>query len=302
LKLTTGCVLRKHLTTKRAKPAKPANSAASPKRASPKKKAIRENGFATSRDDTQIAYETIGTGPAVVLVDGAFCSRVVGPMPKLAALLAPDFKVYTYDRRGRNQSTDTPPYLVAKEIDDLWAVLAAAGGKAHIIGMSSGAVLALRALGKGMPAQSLTLYEPPFIVEPNPNPVPKDHREHLAKLLQAGRRADAVTYYLVKVIGMPEGYLAPLKRMALWEKLKAAAHTLPYDSEVMGDFRLPSTQLATIKTRTLVLSGERSPKLLRDAAVATAAALPNGRHVVLARQGHSVSPKAFAPVILDFLG
>src|SRR2546425_3635561 len=50
-----------------------------------------------------------------ILVDGAFCSRAFGPMPKLAPLLAPDFTVFMYDRRGRGDSGDTAPYAVERE-------------------------------------------------------------------------------------------------------------------------------------------------------------------------------------------
>ena len=73
----------------------------------------------TSADGTTIAYERTGAGPALILVDGAMCYRGAGPMRPLAALLQDTFTVYTYDRRGRGESSDTLPYAVDREVEDL---------------------------------------------------------------------------------------------------------------------------------------------------------------------------------------
>ena len=83
-----------------------------------------------SKDGTMIAYDQTGSGPPVILVDGALCSRAFGPMPKLAPILARHFTVINYDRRGRNQSGDTTPYMVEREVEDLAALINAAGGSA----------------------------------------------------------------------------------------------------------------------------------------------------------------------------
>src|SRR5437879_4691813 len=116
----------------------------------------------TSRDGTRIAYDKRGSGPALILVDGAFCYRAFGPMPKLAELLSDRFTVYNYDRRGRGDSSDTKPYAVAREVEDLAALFEAAGGSAFLYGISSGAALALRAAGNGLAVRKLAVYEPPF--------------------------------------------------------------------------------------------------------------------------------------------
>src|SRR4029078_815550 len=104
-----------------------------------------------SQDGTLIAYERSGAGPALILVDGALCSRSFGPSPKLAALLARHFTVYAYDRRGRGQSGDTPPYTPAREVEDIAALVEAAGGSASLLGLSSGGALALSAAGDRLP-------------------------------------------------------------------------------------------------------------------------------------------------------
>src|SRR5262245_622882 len=97
----------------------------------------------TSADGTTIAYESSGHGPALILVDGAMCFRGGGPMRPLAAELQDTFTVYAYDRRGRGESDDTLPYAVEREIEDLQALVATAGGEAYVYGISSGAALAL---------------------------------------------------------------------------------------------------------------------------------------------------------------
>src|SRR5215207_5195495 len=96
----------------------------------------------TSKDGTPIAFETTGNGAPVILVDGALCSRAFGPMPGLAPLLAPHFTVYIYDRRGRNESGDTQPYAVEREVEDIEALINKAGGSAFVFGTSSGGALA----------------------------------------------------------------------------------------------------------------------------------------------------------------
>src|SRR5215510_1242343 len=121
-------------------------------------------GRVVSNDGTLIAYDRIGAGPPVILVDGALCSRALGPMPGIARLLAERFSVFTYDRRGRGDSGDTAPYAVERELDDLDALIREAGGAAHVFGISSGAVLALTAAARGLRITRLAVYEAPFIV------------------------------------------------------------------------------------------------------------------------------------------
>ncbi len=89
-----------------------------------------------SRDGTKIAVDRYGSGPSIVLVGGAFTDRRA--LAPLAQALAPYFTVLAYDRRGRGGSGDTPPYAPAREVEDLAAVLAAAGGPACVFGHSSG--------------------------------------------------------------------------------------------------------------------------------------------------------------------
>src|SRR3978361_1777976 len=100
-----------------------------------------------STDGTTIAYQRTGSGPALVLVVGAFCDRTT--TASLTPLLAPHFTVYEYDRRGRGDSGGGGAYAGGRELEDLAAVVAAAGGQAMAYGHSSGAILALEAVAAG---------------------------------------------------------------------------------------------------------------------------------------------------------
>jgi pimeloyl-ACP methyl ester carboxylesterase len=97
----------------------------------------------TSKDGTSIAYERQGSGPAVILVTGGLDDG--SENAPLAAELAEHFSVYNYNRRGRGDSGDTPPYAVEREIEDIEALVAEAGGSAHLYGVSTGGALALEA-------------------------------------------------------------------------------------------------------------------------------------------------------------
>jgi pimeloyl-ACP methyl ester carboxylesterase len=260
---------------------------------------------ATSRDGTRIAYEVTGNGPALVLVDGAMCHRALGPARDLAAAFAGSFTVYTYDRRGRGDSgPGSWPYDVTTEVDDLRAVIAAAGGRAHVLGVSSGAALALEAARLGARIDRLAVYEAPFIVD-DTHPA-NDPRlpERLQGLVEEGRRGEAVGTFL-RTVGVPAPFVWLMRLMPAWRKMTAAAHTLPYDLSIVVDKQqgrpLPPGCYANVGADTLVLAGGKSPDYMRNAQAAVAHAVPGGHLEVLPRQTHMVRAKALAPVVTEFL-
>jgi pimeloyl-ACP methyl ester carboxylesterase len=258
---------------------------------------------ARSNDGTTIAYETCGQGPPLVLVDGALCHRDMGPSRAVAKALSEHFTVITYDRRGRGESGDTAPYSVAREIEDLAALIEAAGGSAHLCGFSSGAVLALEAAARGLPVASLALYEPPFIVDDSRAPAPDDYVDQLNALLAANRRGDAVRLFM-RHVGMPAPLVWLMRLTPAWGKLKRVAHTLPYDGEVMGDTQLgnplPADRWPGTKVRTLVIVGGKSPAFFHNGTTSLAELLPNAEHRVLEGQTHMVKANALAPVLVDY--
>jgi pimeloyl-ACP methyl ester carboxylesterase len=255
-----------------------------------------------SKDGTVIAFDELGNGEAIILVDGALCSRSFGPLPKLAQLLAPHFTVFHYDRRGRNESGDTPPYAVEREVEDIEALIAKSGGSASVFGTSSGAALALAAAARGASIKKLALYEPPFVAGRSARTAPPDSEAQLKRLIAAGRRGDAVKFFMVDMVGMPAIFAYILRVLPIWPKLKAVAHTLPYDAAVLGDFSLPKERAASVAVPTLVIGGEKSPVELRSAVSAVAEAVPRAKLRMLKGQTHNVSVKVLAPVLVEFFG
>jgi pimeloyl-ACP methyl ester carboxylesterase len=216
----------------------------------------------TSRDGTCIAYERVGAGPALVLVDGALGSRRFGPNAPLPPLLAEQFTVYHYDRRGRGESGDTQPYTVDRELEDLAAVIDAAGGRAHLYGVSSGALLALDA-ARRLPNKidMVVVYEPPCVVDDSRAPYPSDYAEQLAALVASDRRGDAVKLFMRKAAAMPAFLVILTRVMPAWSKVTAASHTLVYDAHVMGDTgsgKPLSAKRFSAGARTLVVDGGRT--------------------------------------------
>jgi pimeloyl-ACP methyl ester carboxylesterase len=254
-----------------------------------------------SKDGTAIAYERSGRGPALILVDGAMCSRSFGPMPKLAPLLAPHFTVYTYDRRGRGESTDTAPYAKEREVEDIAALIREAGGSASLVGLSSGGALALEAAAAGLPIEKVAAYEPPFVGDGG-RPGGAGHEAELGRRIAAGDRGGAIKYFMRDMVGVPAPVVVMMKLMPwIWRKLKAVAHTLPYDAAVMNGFVVPASRLAAIKVPTLVLHGSKTDARLKQAAEAVAGAVPGARQRALDGQTHNVKPSVLTPAVVEFL-
>lgn len=256
-------------------------------------------GKVISQDGTAIAFERRGAGPPVVLVDGALCWRGFGPMPGLAARLARRFTVLVYDRRGRGESGDAGEYAPEREVEDLAALLRAAGGSASLVGLSSGGALALRAAAAGLPVARVVAYEPPWIAAGAP--ATPDHQARLRELVGADRRSDALRYFMRDMVGMPAPAVMLMRLMPMWRKLRDVAHTLPYDAAVMGDWSPPRALLAGVPTPTLAMYGEKTDARLQVAARAVAEAVPGARLRSLPRQGHAVKPEVLAPALEEFL-
>jgi pimeloyl-ACP methyl ester carboxylesterase len=225
-----------------------------------------------SRDGTPIAYEQLGSGPPLLLVDGAFCGRSFGPMPVLAALLKKHFTVVHYDRRGRGDSGGGGVYDVQREIEDVKALADAVGGEPFVYGISSGAVLAARAAAGGVRVRKLAMYEPPLALDGTHYPAPKDFIRQIEEHLRAGRRGQAVTLFM-KVVGMPGVVILLMWIMPGFKGLKKVAHTLLYDFAILGDTQrggpLPEELKATlgsVSAPTLTLAGGKSPHWLKHAA------------------------------------
>ncbi len=260
----------------------------------------------TSKDGTTIGYTATGDGPPLVLVDGAMCHRGMGPSQAIAATLADRFTVHSYDRRGRGESGDTPPYAVDREVDDLRAVIEAAGGSAYVFGQSSGAALALRAANDGLPIRRLAVYEAPFIVDDSH--APNDYADLIARteaLVAQGRRADAVSLFL-RTVGVPAIGVRLMRLLPAFRTMTATAHTLAYDYRCLGDTGtgrpLPADAYAAITVPTLVMAGGRSPAYMRAGNRQIADRVPGARHRELPGQTHMLKAQAVRPALVEFFG
>ncbi len=251
----------------------------------------------TSKDGTPIAYDRLGSGPAVVLVCGASVTR--GANAALAEVLAERFTVFNYERRGRGDSGDTLPYAVEREFEDLEAVLTEAGGSAAVFGASSGAVLVLRAAAHGLNITKLALWEPPFSLDPDGPRRQKEYATALGEHLAAGRLGDAAALFM-QLVGVPAAMIAQFRQSPMWPAMEGTARSLAYDAAVMGDSQLPAEAAAAITVPMLVLAGGASPEFLTNAAEATAAAVPGARRQTLAGQDHNFDAGVLGPVVADF--
>ena len=254
-----------------------------------------------SADGTRISYDRSGAGPPVIFVHGALTDRAFPVLTGLAAALAPRLTVFNYDRRGRGDSGDTPPYAVAREVDDLDALIRRAGGSAMVFGGSSGAALALEAAAAGLAISRLAAWEPPYHVDESAPPLPDDFRQRLDDLVRAGRPGDAVALFLTQAAQMPAGQVAAMRAQPSWAATEAVGHTLGYEAAVMGPGNaLPAARLAGITAPSLVLNGGSSPAWMISAGRAVADAVPGASHRVLAGQSHAPAPDVLAPELLDF--
>ncbi len=257
-----------------------------------------------SKDGTEISYEKQGSGQPLVLVDGAICYRNFGPMPGLAALLAPHFTVYTYDRRGRGESSDTLPYSLAREVEDIDALIQEAGGEALVFGTSSGACLALEAaIQLGAKIKKLAMYEPPYNADESTRQVWIDYRKNLVDSLAAGRRGDAVVLFM-QLVGTPAEQIDGMRQAPVWPMFEAVAPTLAYDAAAIGkDRAVPTGRAAAVRTPVLLMDGGANLEMMpfmHHTAVLLAEAIPNSQQRTLEGQTHDVSLEVLAPVLIEF--
>jgi pimeloyl-ACP methyl ester carboxylesterase len=257
----------------------------------------------TSRDGTPIAFDRLGDGPPLIVVCGAMCDRAL--MRPTAEELAKHFTVFNYDRRGRGDSSDTAPYAIEREIEDISALVAEAGGTASVYGHSSGAGLVLHAAAHRLPLAKIVLHDPPYAPDGDQEArrSSREYGENLRAMLSKGRCGDAVELFMT-MVGMPQEMVEGMRRTPRWAGMEALAPTLAYDSEVMGDIgrdgTIPVDQAVRVTVSALVLTGGADYPWMIDVGRRLAEAMPDGRHRVLDGQEHSVPPEVLVPVLAEF--
>jgi alpha-beta hydrolase superfamily lysophospholipase len=252
-----------------------------------------------SADGTRIAYDRLGSGPAVLLIGSGPTDRRSGPEAPLAALLAGQFTVYNYDRRGRGDSGDTQPYATDREFEDIAAVIEGAGGSVMCYGDSGGGIIALQAAARGLPITRLAVWEPPYIVPGARPAVSADYRDRQWALREQGRGSDMLELFLTQAVGMPAGMVAGMKAAPFWEAMADRAAPMAYDADMVRDFSMPQEQLKSVTVPTLVVESASMP-WISTACQALADVLPDVTRVTLADQPHNVDPAALAPVLTEF--
>ncbi|MFE6922225.1 alpha/beta fold hydrolase [Nocardia sp. NPDC057663] len=252
----------------------------------------------TSKDGTELAYDVSGDGPALIYITGATCFRTFRPIAADAEVFATEFTVYNYDRRGRGDSGNTLPYAMVREIEDIEAVVDAAGGSAILYGHSSGAALALEAAAR-LPHKiaAVAIYDAPYVHDEAERVSYAQLAEKVNALLAADKNAQALKVFL-RGIGMPRAFIALLPLFPGWKTMKALAPTLRYDiglTEVLP----PLERFTSIDLPVLVAVGEKSPPGLHQVASQLAQAIPHATPRMLAGQNHMVSAKALLPILRE---
>jgi pimeloyl-ACP methyl ester carboxylesterase len=253
----------------------------------------------TSADGTKIAFDRLGEGPAVIVISGLLCDRQT--TQPLAEQLAQQFCVINYDRRGRGESTDTAPYAVQREVEDIAALIADVGGHASVYAHSSGAGLALAAAASGLPITKLVLHEPPYSADDEESQqAAREVAENVRAALMQDRPADAIRVFLAAA-GKPPARIAAT---IIDPRMQGLASTMVYDHEVMGDFSggaIPEDLVRAIRVPTLVIAGGESPDFFREIASRIVELLPDGRLSILEGQDHGAPADVVAPVVAQFL-
>jgi pimeloyl-ACP methyl ester carboxylesterase len=265
---------------------------------------IKKMQTVTSKDGTRIAYDKIGTGPAVIFVTGATGTRSDPYSAGIAELLSSDFSAIYYDRRGRGDSTDTQPFSVEKEIEDIEAIIDAEGGFAYLYGLSSGGALALEAtIALKDKVKKLAVYEIPYDESEAGTKAWHEYTTKLTEAIAADRRGDAIALFM-KFVGVPDEMLAGMRQAPFWKGMEAVAPTLLYDAAALGKDRIvPRERVKNLTTPTFVIDGGgslESMPFMNISAQALTKALPNATHQTLEGQTHDVDMKVLAPVLKKF--
>lgn len=262
----------------------------------------------TSKDGTSIAFDQSGQGPIVIFVDGALQYRAFDQgMAPLAELLSQNFTVIHYDRRGRGDSTDRPlgavqPDALAREIEDIGALIDEAGGSAFLYGISSGAALALEAaLALGSKVKKLAMYEAPYNNDETARQAWKDYRQALKEIVAAGPAGEVVGRFMT-LLGMPADQLEGMRQHPMWPLWEAVGLTLAYDAVAMGeDGSIPTERAARLTVPALIMNGGSGEwSFMQATAMELANAIPNAQHRTMEGQSHEVSAEALAPVLTEF--
>jgi pimeloyl-ACP methyl ester carboxylesterase len=252
-----------------------------------------------SADGTTIAVHETGSGPAVVIINGAFSTA------KDAAQIADAFaeaglRAVRYDRRARGDSGHTPPVDPHREVEDLAAVIAETGGNAAVIGHSSGAILGLFAAAEGVPIERLFLSEPPFhfgVDDPSP-----DLPDRLQSLIDEGHPEDAVVTFQREGIGLPDPVIEQIRTSPMFDGMVSIAQSTVYDAMLTRDVSTPTDAMLGVECPVTIMCGVDTLPFLIGASRHLAEMMPTAELLDVPESvGHRLDPAAAARIVAERL-
>ncbi|SMP65960.1 alpha/beta fold hydrolase [Anoxynatronum buryatiense] len=253
----------------------------------------------TSKDGTKLAYDVEGSGSPLIYITGATCFRKFKPIEKDVKVFASKFTVYSYDRRGRGDSGNTLPYSSEREIEDIEAMIDAAGGQAYLYGHSSGAILALEAAMRlKHKVLKVILYDLPYVHDDEEADEFRRLGLRIEALLENKEHSAAIKAFL-HGIGMPKAFSLLLPLFPGWKTMKELAPTLAYDIFIAKDYP-PIEKVAQINIPVFIITGEKSPAGMREVNSKVAEAIPNAEFTLLKGQDHMVDARALLPIFTTY--
>lgn len=256
----------------------------------------------TSADGTQIAFERTGSGPPLVLVHGgATNDRNRWELAGVRSTFAEHFTVFAMDCRGRGESGDGGEYALEREAEDVAAVVAAIDEPVSLLGHSSGALYSLEAALRTDNLRRLVLYEPPVMVGEH-ELVSESVLTEIRRFLADGENEQALGLFLRNVAGLTPEELETLRAAPNWPARVAVAQLIPRALQGVAEYEFDPTRFADMTTPTLLLAGDESPTLYREATVAVSDALPNCRVVTFEGHQHVAMLTATDRFIDEVLG
>ncbi len=224
--------------------------------------------FVTSKDSTQINYQTIGTGPALIIIPGAL--SLAADYHALAEALADRFTVHSIERRGRGLSGAMgADYSIRKECEDVAAVQAKTGAP-FIFGHSYGGLIAFEAVRGNTALRKIAVYEPGISID---HSIPIEWASAYQAHLNAGKPLDAFIDF-VQGLGpdsmkwVPKWWLRLIMLMVVkgeeWHKIVALlpANLLEHQEVARLDNSYPNYD--QISACALLMAGGKGPNTARQ--------------------------------------
>jgi len=257
--------------------------------------------FIHSKDNTPIAYEISGSGPLLIIVTGALNFHNFGVPGEMVPFLQDQFTVLTYDRRGRGQSGDTPPYSIEKEVQDLVSLIDHHGDKAHLYGHSAGAALALfTAAASPEKVLKVAAYEPPLSGGWLERTMTDILIRQIGKQVARGENL-AVVKRFMRFVGMDEQLIKDTLESEHGQTIIDMAATIAYEAEIQKASKaFLEDRAKNLPMPVLMLAGTKSFKTAPDIMTSFTRAIPQAESRLLEEQTHSVEAAVLAPILESF--